>query len=77
MVLVPNEAGNVRVPKPQIVPQTVLPALDRALSSGDLNAAYASGDAALSRRLGSHGVELLREGVATLEAWRIAKPAIS
>lgn len=77
LVLVPNEAGNVRVPRTGVVPESVLPAVEAALKAGDLNAAYAVGDAALSRKLGSEAVELLRSGIAALAAWRIVKPPVS
>ncbi|WP_169798434.1 N-6 DNA methylase [Piscicoccus intestinalis] len=74
LVLVPNEAGNVRVPKPRTVPKKLLPTVAKALRAGDLRGAYAAGDEALARKYGADAVELLREGIAVLEAWRVAKP---
>lgn len=77
LVLVPNEAGNVRVPKPRTIPKRGLAGVARALSDGDLGAAYAAGDEALGRKFGTDAVELMRDGIAVLEAWRVAKPATS
>lgn len=73
LVLVPNEAGNVRIPKPKTVPKRVVPDVAKALQAGDLNAAYAVGDEALARKHGNNAVQLMHEGIATLEAWRAAK----
>lgn len=73
-VLVPQEAGNVRVPAPGLVPTSVLPAAAEALARGDLDAAYRAGDAALAARLGPEAVGLAQEGIAALEAWRTARP---
>jgi len=74
LVLVPNEAGNVRVPKPTTVPKEVLPRAERALRSGDLRAGYEVGDHALANKHGTDAVRLMRDGIAALEAWRVAKP---
>jgi len=76
-VLVPTEAGNVRVPLPGTVPTSVLPAAAEALARGDLDGAYRAGDEALAARVGTDGVRLVREGIATLEAWRTARPPVS
>lgn len=70
LVLVPNEAGNIRVPGPGIVPKSALAAVDAALRRGDFDAAYQAGDAAISERIGREGLELLRAGVRALERWR-------
>lgn len=77
LVLVPNEAGNVRVPKVGTVPTRLLSRVTKALNAGDLRAAYAAGDEALARKYGTEAVETMREGTATLEAWRVAKPTLS
>lgn len=77
LVLVPNEAGNVRVPKPRTVPKRFLPGMAKALNTGDLRGAYEVGDEAIATKYGSEAVELMREGIATLEAWRVAKPPVS
>jgi hypothetical protein len=74
MVLVPNEAGNVRVPKPRTVPKRGLRKVAQALASGEPGAAYEVGDEALGRRFGADAVESMRNGIAALEAWRTAKP---
>jgi len=73
-VLVPTEAGNIRVPAPGTVPASVLPAAADALARGDLDAAYRAGDAALAAVVGDDGVRLVRDGIAALEAWRTARP---
>jgi methylase of polypeptide subunit release factors len=73
-VLVPQEAGNIRVPVPGTVPEAVLPGVAEALSRGDLDAAYGAGDAALAARVGPEGVALVRDGIAALESWRTARP---
>jgi adenine-specific DNA-methyltransferase len=73
-VLVPTEAGNVRVPVPGTVSPAVLPTVAAALGDGDLDGAYRAGDAALADRVGADGVRLVREGIAALEAWRTARP---
>lgn len=77
LVLVPNEAGNVRVPRPHTVPRTLLPSMGRALRAGDLRGAYAVGDEALAKRLGADAVELMRSGISALEGWRVARPPVS
>ena len=73
LVLVPNEAGNVRVPKPRAVAESNLSAVATALSAGDLRAAYSAGDGRLAHRFGTEAVDLMRLGISTLEAWRVAK----
>lgn len=73
-VLVPQEAGTIRVPAPGTVPTSVLPAVADALAGGDLDAAYSTGDAALAERIGPEAVGLVREGIAALESWRTARP---
>ncbi|WP_244931761.1 N-6 DNA methylase [Nocardioides sp. W7] len=76
-VLVPTEAGNVRVPVPGTVPTSVLPVAAEALARGDLDGAYRAGDHALAGRIGTDGVRLVQDGIATLEAWRTARPPVS
>ncbi|MBT9275954.1 hypothetical protein KMZ32_17910 [Phycicoccus sp. MAQZ13P-2] len=73
LVLVPNEAGNVRIPKRRVVPKTILSPLATALRAGDLDAAYRAGDDALERRLGPEALKLIRRGVEVLENWRTAR----
>lgn len=76
-VLVPTEAGNVRVPVPGTVPESVLPVAAEALARGDLDGAYRAGDDALAARVGTDGVRLVQDGIAALEAWRTARPPVS
>jgi hypothetical protein len=73
LVLVPNEAGNVRVPQLRTVPKKLLPRVGKALGGGDLRAAYEVGDDAIIRKYGASAVNLVRDGIAALEAWRVAK----
>jgi hypothetical protein len=75
LVLVPNEAGKVRMPKPGTVPEDRLSHVGQALSEGNLRTAYAAGDDALADKYGADAVQLMRDGIATLEAWRVAQPA--
>lgn len=72
-VLVPQEAGSIRVPAPGTVPTGVLPAVAEALGRGDLDASYSAGDAALAARIGPDAVAQVREGIAALESWRTAR----
>jgi hypothetical protein len=76
-VLVPTEAGNVRVPLPGTVPTSTLPAAAAALARGDLVGAYRAGDEAIAGLVGPDGVRLVQEGIAALEAWRTARPPAS
>ncbi|MGH8998890.1 MAG: hypothetical protein ACRDY7_05810 [Acidimicrobiia bacterium] len=74
MVLVPREAGNLRLP---LVPteSAHLSTLDRLLSAGRADEAFAAGDdAVLRRQLGFAGddIDVLREAVAVLRWWRTA-----
>ena len=59
--------GSVR---PEIATARGLPGVERVLAGGDLDAAYQVGDDALATRIGQDGVDLIRSGVAVLEAWR-------
>lgn len=74
LVLVPNEAGKVRLPKPRTVPKKLLPDVARALRAGDVRGAYEVSDESLARKYGAGAVQLMREGVAALEGWRVARP---
>ena len=64
-------------PRPGVGPVWVLPAVAHALTAGDLTAGSGGGAAALSRKVGSEAVQLLRDGISALEAWRVAKPPVS
>jgi hypothetical protein len=74
LVLVPREAGNVRVPRPGTVASSALGLVEKALRAGDLDAAYQAGDASIGRALGRNSVDVLREAIHALEGWRTPKP---
>jgi adenine-specific DNA-methyltransferase len=71
LVLVPKEAGNVRVLRPTVADESILGLVGARLRSGDLTGAYEAGDSVLERKLGPDAVQLIRAGVATLESWRV------
>ncbi|MFC5998166.1 hypothetical protein ACFP6A_05420 [Quadrisphaera sp. GCM10027208] len=77
LVLVPNEAGSVRVPKPHTVSSRYLPRVEEALRAGDLRKAYEVGDVALAEKYGAEAVGLMREGIATLASWRLGRPVVT
>lgn len=71
MVLVPREAGSVRVPR--VAGHDHLPAVSQALARDDSAAAYRAGDAGVLRgdlKLSSRQVELVQEGARVLASWR-------
>lgn len=73
MVLVPREAGNVRLPRSVRAHADHLSHLDCLLRGGLVAEAYRAGDGrVLSERLGidGHEVELIRHGVEVLAHWR-------
>ncbi|MDX1932279.1 MAG: N-6 DNA methylase [Capsulimonadales bacterium] len=75
LVLIPGETGNIRVPARIECDPVHLETIDRALRAGAISLAYGAGDrAVLERQLGLSPAEtdLIREGVATLTAWRTA-----
>lgn len=73
LVMVPREAGNVRLPK-QICSHTDhLTVVNRLLQSGNTTEAYRQGDQnVLQEQLGLSGeeVELIRDGISKLTYWR-------
>ncbi len=73
MVMVPREAGNIRLPR-QVHPQRdYLDHLDRLLRQGDVSAAYQSGDQHVLRQqlgLSANDIDLLRTGIKVLAHWR-------
>lgn len=73
MVMVPREAGNVRLPR-QVQPQgDHLDHLDRLLRQGDVGAAYRCGDQeVLRQQLGfsADDIDLVRAGINVLAHWR-------
>lgn len=71
MVLVPKEAGNIRIPTIDDVPAGHLEELSRLLARGDVQGAYHLGDEALLPRLVPSGViDLIRRGANVLAHWR-------
>ncbi len=73
MVMVPREAGNIRLPKQIRVDGEHLRQVDQLLRIGRTTAAYQSGDrAVLIEQLGftEHEVDLVRHGVEVLAHWR-------
>lgn len=71
-VLVPREAGAIRIARPDVVQHVDLAAVHRALLRGDTAAAYRAGDEAVlaSGGLAGEDLELVRAGVAELARWR-------
>ena len=69
VIMVPNEASNVAVLRPDGVAPD-LKRIDAALRMGDTAAAYDSGANELRNRVGSEGVELISQGIETLTKWR-------
>jgi adenine-specific DNA-methyltransferase len=77
MVLVPREAGNIRLPRE--VSTGHLNSVDTALAAGDTALAFKAGDAAVLERglgLSRHEVDLIREGARLLAHWRTSARAL-
>lgn len=73
MVLIPGEAGNIRLPRQVSVQEEHLTSLDSHLKRGKTTAAYQSGDCkVLIEQLGftQEEVNLIRRGVESLAHWR-------
>jgi len=73
MVLVPREAGNVRLPKSIKAHKDHLDHLDQLLRLGEMAEVYCSGDRPVlidQLGLGENDVELIRHGIAVLTHWR-------
>jgi len=73
MVLVPREAGNVRLPKRVSVLTDHLGHLDRLLHLGQTAKAYRSGDRTVlieQMGLSADDVDLIHHGVEVLTHWR-------
>lgn len=78
MVMVPGEAGNIRLPRPVQASPKHIKALDKYLLEGQSEAAYALGDVAVLKaqlNLTNEEVNLVREGVRTLAHWRTSSRA--
>lgn len=69
MVMVPNEASQVQIPRRGALPST-LDAVNAALLKGDMQAAYAAGDSDARKLVGAAGLELVYEGINRLAHWR-------
>lgn len=75
MVLVPREAGNVRLPRVEVVDPRRLDSLHELLADEKLDLAFASGDGPVLRDLvglTSTEVAIIQEAVETLSHWRTA-----
>ena len=79
MILVPREAGNVRIANHASIVASGLLEIDRRLSAGDVEGAYRVGDeAVLQRTLGltDTDLDLVHDGIATLADWRTSARAL-
>lgn len=79
MVLVPREAGNVKLTNPSLLQDRAcdLAAIDKNLRRGDTLSAYTIGDEATLRRglgLSEDEIDLIWRGVAALRHWRGSRP---
>ena len=75
LVMVPREAGNVRLPANVVAEPAHMKHLDTALRSGQVDAAYEIGDSAILRQqlqLTEDNVQMIRQGCETLARWRTA-----
>ncbi|MBM4396445.1 MAG: hypothetical protein FJ087_12250 [Deltaproteobacteria bacterium] len=73
MVLVPREAGNIRIANPHRHPPKHLGSLAECLADGDIRGAYERGDEAILRGcmgLSNQAIDRIRQGVAILAHWR-------
>ncbi len=73
MVLVPREAGNVKLVGGRDVSEAGLASVDERLWRGDVKGAYEAGDeAVLKGSVGMSGqeVDLIRAGIESLARWR-------
>lgn len=73
MIVVPREAGNIRLPRKIVVRKGHLSKINRKLSQGKVTEAYHSGDEyVLINQLGfsNHEIELIHNGIDILTHWR-------
>lgn len=73
LVLVPGEAGTIRVPRLEGVGRKYVRELHRAVSRHGVERAYALGDGAILKRklgLNSFEIDLIRRGILQLRRWR-------
>jgi len=76
MILIPGEVDNICVPYVPNVDSAALEAIDSALRSGDVDAAYRVGDEfVLRRKLGlrQRDVDEIRDAVNLMRSWRMRK----
>ena len=69
MVMVPNEAASVRIPK-LVSSGARIEAIESNLSQGNILGAYSSGEKDVERLIGPEALSLVYEGIKTLEHWR-------
>lgn len=69
MIMVPNEASNVRIPR---IPKSKkrLELIEGALKKGEIRTAYETGDQALAKLVGEEDIALIRRGIEILAYWR-------
>lgn len=70
VIMVPNEASNVRILRPEHSSQGKLEEISNALKMGDIEAAYACGEGTVRKLIGTEGLSLVREGIQRLSHWR-------
>lgn len=73
LVVVPREAGNLRVPRPPRANQAQLQQVDRYLRADEIERAFAAGDSSILRgqlNMTMDEIELIRHGRDVLAAWR-------
>jgi hypothetical protein len=78
MVMVPNETGNVRLPKAVRAEAGHIDHLDRVLRLGKVTDAYQAGDRRIlidQLKFGSKDVDLIRQGLRVLAHWRTSARA--
>jgi hypothetical protein len=69
MIMVPNEASNVRIPRIPYSKRS-LEVLNEVLKKGDIRAAYETGDQALAKIIGEKNLALIQQGIDILAYWR-------
>lgn len=80
LVLVPQEAGNIKLPSGRVRGRAHLNDVDACVRQGDHRAAFELGDDALLTRLldlGRDDVDSIRDGVEALVSWRTSARATS
>lgn len=70
VIMVPNEASSVRMPRPIDHQSSIDNELASALAVGDVRAAYRSGDKRIRHLMGAETLDLITEGIEILAHWR-------